>query len=112
MTSGWILVAIAVGLSGWGAVGADTPTTGPATRQTFTGKLVSGQMAIGGEHTGWSLVDAAGKELYEVDVRAVVAQAHAARNHTVSIQGHLETRHRVERGETTVLVAQLIAVLD
>jgi hypothetical protein len=107
-----ILTIVATALIGCSASSEIHTTTRPAPDRLFSGILVSGQMAIGGEHTGWSLVDAAGHELHEVDVSAVAEQANAAQNREVSIAGQLQSRHHVERGDTTVVVAHRITITE
>lgn len=109
----WFSLAIvATALIGC-AASTDAPSsTQPARERLFNGILVSGQMAIGGEHTGWSLVDASGHELYEVDVAAVMDQAIAAQNHEVNIAGQLQTRQRIERGAAEILIAHRITVTE
>lgn len=107
----WLFLAIvATALVGC-ASSIDTPSsTQPSPDRLYSGILISGQMAIGGEHTGWSLVDASGRELYEVDVALAKDQAAAAQNHEVKIAGQLQAHHRVERGDTTILVAHRIMI--
>jgi len=110
----WLMLLAVMTGGLWGTAEGDTlgslPATAPTTRGVFSGILQSGQMAIGCEHTGWSLVDASGRELYEVDVRRVMEQANAGKGRRVEIEGSLEQRQRVERGQTTVLVAQRIVL--
>ncbi len=109
----WLFLAIvATALVGCATSIDESSSTQPAPERLYSGVLVSGQMAIGGEHTGWSLVDASGRELYEVDVALVKKQAAAAENHEVNIAGQLQQRQRIERGDTTILIAHRITIAE
>lgn len=75
------------------------------TSVTLEGTLVGGQMAIGGDTTGWILYyqDQSGAHNIEVDLGSfagVVVQNQVAR-----ITGTIVTRNYIERGAVSVLVA-------
>jgi hypothetical protein len=79
----------------------------PAEAQVVVGMLSGDVAAIGGETTGWRIVDDKGTA-QEVDVSAVRDQAKKLDGKRVRIVGTIITKQYVERGPTKVLAAQRI----
>ena len=79
---------------------------------TLTGRLVGGQMAIGGETTGWMLRyrDEKGPRSVEVAfTKALLERAHDGDN--VRLTGTIEDRQHVERGKVPTLVATTLEIV-
>ena len=79
---------------------------------TLSGRLVGGQMAIGGETTGWMLRyrDEKGPRSIEVAFsKALLERAHDGDN--VRLTGTIEERQYLERGKVPTLVAATLEVL-
>ena len=72
--------------------------------QRLTGTLRSGFMGIGGEHTGWALLDGdgPGAKQTEVDVSRVREVAKAADGRRVTLVGQWMEKRYVERGPTRI----------
>ena len=90
---------------------SDAPATQPrreAKMETFTGKLESGVMAIGGESTGWRLVGDNESGGIELDVSRVRERAEQLAGQHVTVSGKMTQRDYVERGKVRVLVAERI----
>ena len=89
----------------------DAPATHPkreAKMETFTGKLESGVMAIGGESTGWRLVGDNESGGIELDVSRVRAQAEKLAGQHVTVSGKMTERDYIERGKVRVLLVERI----
>jgi hypothetical protein len=80
----------------------------PEAANSFTGRLQSGMMAIGGEHTGWILAGDGQSGGIEVDVSRVKDQAKANDGKRVTISGRMTDKNYTERGKTSVLLAESI----
>ena len=78
----------------------------PAT--SFTGRLQSGVMGIGGEHTGWVLAGDGASGGIEVDVSKIKEEAKANDGKRVTITGRMVEKNYTERGKVSVLVAESI----
>jgi hypothetical protein len=90
---------------------SDAPATQPrreAKMETFTGKLESGVMAIGGESTGWRLVGDNEAGGIDLDVARVRERAEQLTGRHVTVSGKMTQRDYVERGKVRVLVAERI----
>ena len=86
--------------------------TKPPETVTLSGRLVGGQMAIGGETTGWMLRyrDEKGPRSIEVAFsKALLERAHDGDN--VRLTGTIEERQYLERGKVPTLVAATLEVL-
>jgi hypothetical protein len=88
----------------------DAPVTPGETMDRLTGTLRSGFMGIGGEHTGWALLDGdgPGAKQTEVDVSRVRDAARAAEGRRVTLVGRWVEKRYVERGVTRVFAAERI----
>jgi len=75
---------------------------------TFTGRLQSGVVGIGGEHTGWILAGDGSSGGIEVDVSRVRDAASANDGKRVTIKGRMVEKNYTERGKVQVLVAESI----
>lgn len=99
------LCAIGAGCAGDGSVRTDDPPAQetPAMEQ-LSGTLKSGFMGIGGEHTGWALLDGhgPGAKQTEVDVSRVREAAKAADGRRVTLVGQWVEKRYVERGPTRI----------
>jgi len=80
----------------------------PAEATSFTGRLQSGVMGIGGEHTGWVLAGDGASGGIEVDVSKVKEEARANDGKRVMITGRMVEKNYTERGKVSVLVAERI----
>src|SRR4051812_18917218 len=82
---------------------AAPPASAPA-EITFTGKISTGMMAIGGETTGTVISD--GKTTYELDIRDNVmkrkAQELSGKN--VTVKGTLTVKEGIEVGQRRIIV--------
>ena len=76
--------------------------------QTFTGRLESGVMAIGGESTGWRLVGDNESGGIELEVSRVRERAEQLAGKHVTVSGKMTERDYVERGRVRVLVVERI----
>src|SRR5688572_27458842 len=68
-----------------------------AKMESFTGKLESGMMAIGGESTGWRLVGDNEAGGIELDVARVRERAEQLAGQHVTVSGKMTHRDYVER---------------
>jgi hypothetical protein len=83
-----------------------TPAATAANRITFTGKLTTGIMAIGGETTGTIISD--GKTTYELDVKdaALKAKVKELSGKQVTVQGTLTVKVGVEVGQRRIITVE------
>jgi uncharacterized protein YqgC (DUF456 family) len=92
-------------------IGGTPPTTpaaaSPPSAPTLTGKLRNDIAAIGAETTGWAIEDAS-KTLHDIDVTAVQTRATPLVGHSVTLRGRVATTRYVERGPTTIFIADQI----
>lgn len=88
----------------------DASVTPGETMDRLTGTLRSGFMGIGGEHTGWALLDGdgPGAKQTEVDVSRVRDAARAADGRRVTLVGRWVEKRYVERGVARVFAAERI----
>ena len=84
------------------------PQGPPKPPTTFTGRLQSGVVGIGGEHTGWILAGDGSSGGIEVDVSRVRDAASANDGKRVTIKGRMAEKNYTERGKVQVLVAESI----
>ena len=82
-----------------------------ATTTNHIDVLRSGQMAIGGETTGWVLKRKDQPDL-EVDVSRISTEAETLDGLCVKIRGRIQQKNYVERGPTPVLLAERIELVD
>ena len=80
-------------------------------RQTFTGTLRGGIVAVGAETTGWVLETDDGRRI-DVDVSKASDAADQLEGKRVVIQGDAVTANWVERGERQLLMADSISPAD
>ena len=79
---------------------------------TLTGRLVGGQMAIGGETTGWILRYRDEKGPRSIEVAFTKALLERARDgDDVRVTGTIEDRQYIERGTVPTLVATTLEIV-
>ncbi len=105
-----ILAASGCASSGVEPRKGEAPVTPGETMDRLTGTLRGGFMGIGGEHTGWALLDGdgPGAKQTEVDVSRVRDAARAADGRRVTLVGRWVEKRYVERGVTRVFAAERI----
>lgn len=101
-----MLCAIGVGCacdSAADSPGRSPPQESPAMQQLI-GTLRSGFMGIGGEHTGWALLDGdgPGAKQTEVDVSRVRDAARVSDGKRVTLSGQWVEKRYVERGPSRI----------
>jgi hypothetical protein len=84
------------------APAAPAPPTPAPQEERVVGTLRSGFAGIGGEHTGWALVQPGGRQPLEVDVSAVFDDARALDGKEIAGWGVTVTKRYVERGPTPI----------
>lgn len=98
-----------------GSMGAGSrpAATGPAPAtaadvMTFTGKLTTGMMAIGGETTGTIISD--GKTSYELDIKdaALKTKANGLSGKQVAVTGKLTLKEGIEVGQRRIITVQTL----
>jgi hypothetical protein len=110
-----VVTVVAFGVAGCASDGArpsEKPSepTKEVRMERIAGTLQSGFMGIGGEHTGWALLDGEGPgaKQTEVDVSRVREAARAADGKRVTLVGRWVEKRYVERGVTRVFAAERI----
>lgn len=95
------LAPVSCGRAGGGNGGQGSDEAGP---KVYIGKIKSGFMGVGGEHTGWMLLrDRKDGPDLEADVSGVLARAKELDGTKVKAVGTLYERAYVERGTVEIL---------
>ena len=106
-----LAAAMAVAFVGAGAspvAGATPPAATAANSITFTGKLNTGMMAIGGETTGIIISD--GKTTYELDIKdaGLRAKADQLNGKQATVQGTLTVKAGVEIAQRRIIAVETL----
>jgi hypothetical protein len=96
-----VLLLLAAASCGPAGGGAREEVGGEA--QIYTGKLKSGFVAGGGEHTGWMLLRGGKEPDLEADVSAVLSRAKELEGTKVKARGTFYEKVYVERGAVKIL---------
>ena len=88
--------------------GAQSQGGGEGDKVITIGKIKSGFVGGGGEHTGWMLLRGGKEPDLEADVSGVLGRAKELDGTKVRVSGTLYTKDYVERGQVTILKIETI----
>jgi hypothetical protein len=77
--------------------------------KVYTGRIKSGFMGAGGEHTGWMLLRGGKQPDLEADVSAVMARAKELDGTKVKASGSFYEKAYVERGTVRILKIETLS---
>ncbi len=90
------------------AIGCQNKPTDMTPTTSYSGTLHGGMMAIGGETTGWMLVEEGQSGGLQLDVSRVRDTATRLDGTRVIVYGRMSQREYVERGPVKILVVDRI----